>query len=248
MPPDRHERERRVGENLARHLGKEVAGARSGNRETRQPGAPRTDGDGAVRRQVSLEPAQMIILGDARAEKHPLVVAEIGDGEVADQFPIVLQHRRQRHAPFLRQLAGEHPVEPLFSARALDLVFGEGGGFREADALAHRPHLLRDMGEIGRASPGKLVPDTFRCVPERHFQPIGDAELRAPCGKQIVDRRGFQRPPGRQLLVGEADGKAARIVFPHLGVGVGHRGPVAVARHVHRPDVEAGIALDHPVG
>src|SRR5215475_5369477 len=62
----------------------------------------------------------------------------------------------------------------------------------------------------------------------------------------VVNRRGLERPRGDQLLVREADAEAARIILAHLGVGVAERGPVAVARHVHAPDVRARITLDHP--
>jgi hypothetical protein len=64
----------------------------------------------------------------------------------------------------------------------------------------------------------------------------------------VVDRRGLQRPRCRQLLVREGDAEAPAVVLAHLGVGVARRGPGAVAGDVHGPDVEAGIALGHPVG
>ena len=106
----------------------------------------------------------------------------------------------------------------------------------------------RDMVEIGRAAPGEGVLHALRREPQRHLEPVGNAPLRALRREQVVDRRRLERPPGRQLLVREADREAPRIVLAHLGVGVGHRRPVAVAGDVHRPDVGAGIAVHHPVG
>ena len=73
------------------------------------------------------------------------------------------------------------------------------------------------------------------------------AEDRVLCLQALVDGRGAQRTRRREFLVGEADAEAARVVLAHLGVGVGERGPIAVARHVHAPDVGARVAVHHPL-
>ena len=191
-----------------------------------------------------LEPAHMILLGDARAGDEPAFAAEIGQREVADQPAVFLQHRRQRHAAGLRQFAGQHPVEPRGSA------------------LRPSPCIWRSSkSPTGRRRSRTVRTSSATCaksVERRHenssltpsganhsgtSSPIGDAPLRALGRQQVVDRRRLQRPAGRQFLVGEADRKAPRIVLAHLGVGVGHRRPVAVARNIHRPDVGAGIAM-----
>ena len=54
---------------------------------------------GAVVRQVLLEPAQVIVLGHARADEEIPFGTEIRQREVADQPPVLLEHRRERHAP-----------------------------------------------------------------------------------------------------------------------------------------------------
>ena len=73
---------------------------------------------------------------------------------------------------------------------------------------------------------------------------------RAPHGvvpvEAIVHRGHVERPRRGQLLVGERDPEAAAVVLPHLRVGVGEGGVVAVAGDVHAPDVQAGVALGHP--
>ena len=79
------------------------------------------------------------------------------------------------------------------------------------------------------------------------LKPVGPAEHGAFPVERIVDRRGPERASRRQLLAGEADAESPRVVLAHLGVRIGHGGPVAVAGDVHAPDVGAGIALDHPV-
>src|SRR5207253_5771400 len=49
----------------------------------------------AGRREVRLEPAQVILLGNARAENDKAVSATVGDGEIADQPAVVVEHGRQ---------------------------------------------------------------------------------------------------------------------------------------------------------
>ena len=220
-----------------------------GNRQADALQADRLDRDRTIVGQMLFEPAHMELLGDAGAREIPrlVLVAEIGEREIADQPAVFLEHGSQRHAPGFRQLAGEHSVQPRLGSLPDHTVFGEGRNLRQADARPHRLDLVGDMLEIGRATPGEFVGHALGRVPQRHLQPVGDAELRALGGEQVVDRRGLERPPGGQFLVGEADGEAARIVLAHLGVGVGHGRPVTVARDIHRPDIGARIACHHPV-
>ena len=79
------------------------------------------------------------------------------------------------------------------------------------------------------------------------LQPAVVAERRVGLLQPLVNRRRAQGPRGGQLLVGEADTEAARIIFAHFGIGPGHGCPIAVARHIHAPDVRARITVHHPV-
>ena len=132
-----------------------------------------------------------------------------------------------------------------------DLVFGEVRDLEQADALAHRPRTRRRHGG-SRWSGGRRIVlrlglrsarTRARCSRPQHVAEHGVAR-----GEPVIDRRGAEAAGRRQLLVGEADAEAPGVVLAHLGVGVGQGGPVAVAGDVHAPDVEAGVAVDHPVG
>ena len=202
-----------------------------------------------ARRQVRLEPAQMILLGDARAEDEVAAASGVGDGEVADQLALVVQHRRQREAAVARQPVREHALEPRAGAGPRDLVLGEARRLEQSDAVADRAALLADGAVRIRAAVGDVLArlGAGRREPQRMLEAEGRAEHRALRLQPVVDGRHPQRPRRGQLLVREADAEAPRIVLAHLRVRVRHRRPVAEARDVHRPDVEAGIAVDHPV-
>ena len=66
--------------------------------------------------------------------------------------------------------------------------------------------------------------------------------------QSVIDGRGVERTAGRKLLIRERDAESTRVVLAHLLVRVAEVGPVAVAGDVHAPDVEAGVAVGHPVG
>ncbi len=221
---------------------------RAGNRQADEAEIERFDVHRTVGRQMLLEPAHMIILGDAGTDDEEVPFPELGQRKVADQLAVVLQHRRQHHAADGGNAGGEQPVEPGFRAWAADLVFGEAGGFHQADAVAHGFRFRADRLEIRRAPPGEFIRRAIRREPQRAFQPVGGAEHRAGLLKPVVDRRGQQRAGAGQFLVRIADREAARIVFAHLGIGIGERRIIAVAADIHGEDVETGIAMDHPVG
>src|SRR3546814_9054848 len=70
--------------------------------------------DLAFFRQVLLEPAQVIVLGDAGAEDEEALRPRLGDGEVADDLAGGIQHRREHQAAFSRHAIGrseEHTSE-----------------------------------------------------------------------------------------------------------------------------------------
>ncbi len=104
------------------------------------------------------------------------------------------------------------------------------------------------MVEIGGPAPREFVAHPFGGEPQRHLERAGGAELGALGLQQVVDRRGHQGARGGKLFVREADREAARIVFPNLGIGIAHRGPVTEAGDIHGEDVGAGVTVDHPVG
>src|SRR5580692_590756 len=69
----------------------------------------------------------------------------------------------------------------------------------------------------------------------------------ALCLEPLIHIRRAQRACGRQLLVRKPNAEAARVILPHLGIGVGPGGPISEACNVHCPDIGARIAMNHPV-
>ena len=203
---------------------------------------------GAVR-QKTLEPAHVVGLGDAGADDEEALVREPRDREIAEQPAVLAEHRREGDAALLRKAVREDAVEELLGLGAADVVFGVGRDLHQPDALAHSPALARDRreGVVAAEAPVLAALFTIGRIPQRIFEPVGRPEQGALPTERFVERRRPERAPGRQLLAGEADAEFPGVVLAHLGVRIGHGGPVAVAGDVHAPDVGAGIALDHPV-
>ena len=192
----------------------------------------------------------MMHLGSLRSEQEELVLIDAGDGELTLDAALRVQHRGEIGAADLGQRVGEQPLQPRCRTCAADLVLGEVRCFRQADALAHSPALLAHGVERVRTMEG----DVFLRLEARLLEPqrVLQTEARTPhrvVGREtVVDRRRVQWASGRELLVGERDAEAARVVLAHLGVGVGERRVVAVPGDIHAPDVGTGIAVHHPVG
>src|SRR3546814_17009755 len=75
-PPEGEEGKGRDRNVVGRDLLKEGPGVRPGDREADEGGAERPDADAALRRQVLLEPAPMVLLRVAGAEDHEPVLGE----------------------------------------------------------------------------------------------------------------------------------------------------------------------------
>ena len=117
------------------------------------------------------------------------------------------------------------------------------------DGVAHRDAFLGHVGMGVRAAETHLIVRLLRArrEPERMLERAIVAEYRMLGLQALVDRRRAQRPRRGSSSFGKADAEAARIILAHLRVGVGERGPVAVPRDVHAPDIVPGIAIDHPL-
>jgi hypothetical protein len=192
----------------------------------------------------------MVLLGRPGSEDVEALRPGLGHREVADQLAAIVQHRGEGQAPLLRHAVRQQAVEPGFGVRPGHLVFREAGDLAEAHALAHRLAFRLHRPEGVGALEGHILLRlrALRREPQRHLQTEGRAEDGAVGLHALIDRRLAQAAGGRQFLVRVADAEATRIVLAHLGLGIGHRRPVAEARDIHAPDVEARIALRHPVG
>ena len=248
--PGVHEFERGVAHVLIAQAHEHVTGLGASNRQADELHAQGLDLHRTVGRQVLFEPTHVIDLRLAAAPHHEFAIGELGDGEVADQLALGVEHRGEDQTTRLGHGVGHHVQQPGLGARTLDAVLGEVGDLGHAHGFAHGTTLLADGAEIVAAVKGHGVFGLFArgCVPQRGFHAPAVAHDRALCAHHVVQRRGLLRAGCGQFFVGEADAKAPRIVLAHLGVGVVAGGPVAVARHVHAPNIKAGVAIDHPVG
>ena len=244
-----HELEGGVGHVLVDQLLQHLARLRAGDGQADEAHVIAVDLHRAIRRQVLLEPAHVIFLRLARAPHVEALVRRLGDGEVADQLARRVEHRGQHDAARLRHLVGHQARQEGLRARAGEAVLGEVGDLGDAHAVARAQHLRLHMREVVGAAEGD---DVLRLhalgrEPQRRFQAPAIAHHGALREHHVIERRGLLRAGGGQFLVGEADREAAGIVLAHLGVGVGAGRPFAEAGAVHGPDVEAGIAVHHPV-
>ena len=192
----------------------------------------------------------MVHLGGLRAEQEERVVTGSGDGELADDAPVRVEHRRQRDSTRLGQAVREQPLQPVGGSGAGHPVLGEVRALGEPDPFADGAALLGDDRERVRTAERDVL-DRFLAgalEPQRVLEPEPGAPHRVVLGEPVVHRRGVQRPAGGELLVRERDPEAAAVVLAHLGVRVGQVGPVAEAGDVHAPDVELRVAGGHPVG
>ena len=252
---DRHVAEIHEAEGLRRdvlvdQLGEQRLAFRPSDRQADQRLVEAVDAHRTVLRQMLFEPAHVIFLGGRRTPDHEFFVASFCNREIADQPAELVEHRGQHDAPLLRHAVGHQPVEEVFRTSARHFVLGEVGDLGDADALAHRAYLVADMLEIiGAVERDDILGlGAVGREPQRRLQPPGIAHHSVLRDHRVVERRGLRGSRGWQFLVGEADREAARIVLPHLGVGVAQRGPFAPAGDIHAPHVEARIAVDHPVG
>ena len=185
----------------------------------------------------------MVDLGGLRSEQEELVVVDAGDGELADDAPLRVEHRRSgRCGPIFGSRLVNRPCSHVADARAADTRYlaklehsvspTRSRTARHSSATTSNALERRNVTSSTGSSPGrwnhsgcsrpKPAPHTALCSVRRSY--IG-----VVCSGRA----------GRQLLVGERDAEAAAVVLAHLGVGVGERGPVAVAGDVHRPRCRA---------
>ena len=245
---ERHEREGLGGEVLVHQRLQQLARGGAGDGEAEplhRAGAHLYIEAGGAR----LEPALVEALGGVGADQQEALGPHAAHGEIADQTAALVEHRGEGDATDGRHLVGHDGREPAFGVAARDLELAVVRDLDEADGIAHGAALGADMRMGAGAAEGDLF--LRRLALGREPQRVLEAAVVAPQRvlglHAVVDGCGLQRARRRQLLVGEADAEAARVVLAHLGVGVAARRPFAVARDIHAPDVGARVAVDHPV-
>jgi hypothetical protein len=200
---------------------------RSRYRKAGELGSERAQPDAAILGQQSLPVAQVIIFGGSRSENIEALVICLGHGEITDELAGAIEHGRENEPALLRHAVGESRRQPAFRARSRHFVFGIAGDLEDAAAVSHRSAFLRHIRKGVGAPEGHffdgLLP--LGCEPQGLLEPVARSEARPHGLEAVVERRGAQRPCGRQLLIGKGDAEATAVVFPNLGIGVGHGRP-----------------------
>ena len=173
-----------------------------------------------------------------------------GDGEIADELAVVVDHRRQDHSPRSREPIGDDRIEIAPRIRAAEDELGEAGCLHDSDPAANSEGFFANGVPGVGAAEGDLLNgvEPWLLEPQCAFESVRVTPDRVFSDEPVVDRRRFERACGREHLVGELDTEPSAVVLLHLLARVLERGVVAVPCDIHPPDVEAWIAVGHPVG
>ncbi len=198
---------------------------------------------------MRFKPAHVIGFARAGPKDEELLVSQFANGEITNDLALFVQHGRQGQSALARHLVGQHMAQPAFRPRSGDFIFCEGRNIGQSDPISHGLTFRLDMREGIGSQEGDVFHRLHALgrVPQRLFHAIGDTKHRIHGLLALIDRGGAQRAGGGQFLIRETDLEPAGIVFPHPGIGIGHCRPIAIARHIHAPDIKARIAIDHPV-
>ena len=169
--------------------------------------------------------------------------------EVADQLAALVEHRRQCDPGDGGNAVRHDARQPLGAAGAADLELAIIGDLQQSHPCGDCAAFGGDVRVRVRTPEAEMVFGLGRrgCEPQGVLEAAIIAEHRMLRLELLVDRRRSQRPRGRQLFVGKADAEAPRIILTDFRIRVGKRGPVAVTRDVHRPDIGARVAVDDPM-
>ena len=199
---------------------------------------------------MALEPATVCLLHRTRTKQQELLRPHAGHREIAVELSLRREHRAERHAPGLRDSTRKQAIEEFPRSRPTHRVLGEIRDLQCTHCLAHSLHLAGHVGVCTRAAEAGLLVRILRavCKPQRMLQPEALPPYRALRGEAVKERRGFLPAPFGQRLVRESHHETAFVVlggFDRAPIG---RGKGAEARHVHRPHIDRGLAVDHPLG
>ena len=247
--PEGHERHCLGGNVLMSKFRHQVSRFRSGNGEANKFLTTAPNGDASLRQMIP-EPSQVIHFSNAGAEDHETVIRQLGDGEIANDLALAIEHRSQHHAARARHFVRHQLRQPGFGTLSCYLVFGEAGDLDHTDTGAHGLAFLSHRIESIGATECHILHrlHTVGRKPEGVLQPIGGTEHGILRRKPVIDCRLSQRTTRWQFLIREGDRETAGIVFLHLLIGVALGRVRAEARAVHGKDIHVRLTLDHPLG
>ena len=199
---------------------------------------------------MALEPAPVRLLHRARTKQQKILRPHAGHREIAVELSLRREHRAERHAPGLRDSTRKQAIEEFPRSRPTHRVLGEIRDLQRAHRLAHGFHLAGHVSVGARTAEGRLLVRILRPIgkPQRVLQPEALPPHRTLGCQVIVERSGLLPTALGEGLVGESHHEAALVVLGGFhGAPIG-RGKGAEARHIHRPHIDRGLAVDHPLG
>ena len=153
----------------------------------------------------------MPLLEVVRADDPEAILGKSGDGEVAHEGALGMQHRGEPHAADGGNAAREESVEPRGRVWAGDLVARIDARFVGADIGSDGGHLARDMGKGVVALQRWHMLEVEGREELRHLEPPGCPELGASGLEILVRGCRVQWPASRQVLVGIGREEASSI-------------------------------------
>ena len=209
----------------------------------------------AVGRQMAAHPLAVVVAEGGAGDDREELLAQPGDGEVALDAAASVQHLGVGDpAGLARDPVVAEAFEEGGRPGSLDLQLRERGLVEDGHPLPGRSVLGPDRRRPVLARP---APRPQRLVARRGVRlvPVDPlparllAEGRAVLAMPGVDRRDPQRPAGAALVVRIADVVVGLVGLLDPRMGVGGRAVLgAEAADVHLPEVEAGLAVDDPLG
>ena len=196
---------------------------------------------------VTLEPAHVPFAQVIRPHDPPGAVAPVEQCQIALQTPGLGQHGRQLRAPRRGQFRRHDVVQPGSRPRPRHLEPRKARDVEKTHRLARRAAFSRDDVMGVRPLERRFLLEPFGREVQRHFEAMAHPPARARCRHLGIGGRHLQRTARGQLFVRIGHHETPGIELPGrlldepLVLRV-----IAIARHVHRPGVGLGFAVDHP--
>ena len=209
----------------------------------------RNIGVGNAYGQVFFEPAAVRLLHRSRPEQHKVILGKASHRQIAVEFALRRQHRRQRQPPGLGNKTGKDVVQVLANALTFEFVFSEVGDLYSTNGFTHSPNFLRDIVVRAVTLEGRNFICIFRSIrkPEHVFKAKTLIHHGTLGDHAIIERGRLLLTPLGKSFVREGHHEPAFVVFRRLDCAPVRCREFTKTCHVHRPDINRWFAVDHPL-
>ena len=203
---------------------------------------------GHISQKGVFKPAAMRLLHGAGTEQHEMIISKTADRQITIKPPLWREHRGERETPRPRNMPGKNALKTGARASPAKFMLGEIGNLYAADSCLDGTDLAGDIVMAAVALKGGGLMGIIRAIgkPERMFKAKSLSHQRAPGHQPVMERGGFLQPPLWQSLVGEGHDEAALIILRGFDGAPFRRGKLSKAGDIHRPDINRGLAINHP--